>query len=225
MPLRDTLTQVFGRPAVRALSGTIRQLVEEILSSRRFATPEDVASLRRDLDAARAPAASNDDARVKALEAEIASLKKRLGMAQGALQAAAQQIADAKKGAEEAVAVAKQAAQNAQSALTAAESAADGAHELESRPARGPAEASQSTGPEVCAVPGCGAPVRARGMCGRHYAQWKRGSLDEFVSGDGSVRFADGSSFKLASSYAGNHATLTPVGVSIDGKVVPSEPG
>lgn len=211
MPLRDTLSDLVGRPAVRALSGTIRQLVEEILASRQFATPDDVAALRRDLDAARKT--GTDDARVKALETEVASLKKRLGMAQGALQAAAQQIADAKRAADEAAAVSKQAVAQAQSALAAAESAADGANELESR-------APQAPGEERCAVPGCGNAVRARGMCSRHYAQWKRGSLDEFVSADGSVRFPDGSTFKVSPSYAGSHAQVTPVGVTIGGKVV-----
>lgn len=30
------------------------------------------------------------------------------------------------------------------------------------------------TAPKLCAVKGCGRPVRARGVCGSHYRDWKR---------------------------------------------------
>jgi hypothetical protein len=225
MALRDTLTQMIGRPAVRAMSGSISAIIEEILASRRFATPDEVAAVRESVAALRASAGDAD--RVKALEAEVASLKKRLGMAQGALQAATQQVADAKRGADEAIAVARQAVAQAQSALAAAESAADGAHELEARieaqratAKAGPAEAAPTVTADGCAVPGCDGAIRARGMCSRHYAQWKRGSLDGFVSPDGSLRFADGATFQLPTTYAGSPATLTPVGVTIGGQIV-----
>ena len=39
---------------------------------------------------------------------------------------------------------------------------------------------AQSTAPKVCKVPGCNAPVRSKGLCGRHYQQWRRGRLEGF---------------------------------------------
>ena len=33
---------------------------------------------------------------------------------------------------------------------------------------------------KVCKVPGCDAPIRSKGFCGRHYQQWRRGNLDGF---------------------------------------------
>ncbi len=35
---------------------------------------------------------------------------------------------------------------------------------------------------KVCKVPGCTEPIRAKGLCGRHYQQWRRGRLPEFPS-------------------------------------------
>lgn len=34
--------------------------------------------------------------------------------------------------------------------------------------------------PRVCKVPGCNAPYRSKGFCGRHYQQWRRGRLEGF---------------------------------------------
>ena len=53
--------------------------------------------------------------------------------------------------------------------------------ELEERiHARPPAE----TKPVVCAVEGCHEKVRSRGLCGRHYQQWRRGRLEGYEPRD-----------------------------------------
>lgn len=231
MALRDTFVSILAAPAGRAVSGPVRELVEEILAKRRFATPDDVAALRRELDAARTrplPADPGAEVRMAALESEIASLKKRLNMAMGAIQAATAQLADAKRAADEALAAARQATQQATSALTTAEAAADGAQgietqldALEARAGRGLVVADSATDAAApatsaapaagerdgCAVPGCDGTHRARGFCARHYQQWKRGSLENFVSADGSLVLGDGSRWRVPADLAGAHVT------------------
>ena len=32
----------------------------------------------------------------------------------------------------------------------------------------------------ICKVSGCSEPIRSKGLCGRHYQQWRRGRLDGF---------------------------------------------
>ena len=36
------------------------------------------------------------------------------------------------------------------------------------------------TKPAACAVEGCNGKVRSRGLCGRHYQQWRRGRLEGY---------------------------------------------
>ena len=187
MAIRDTFGSLLSRPAVRALEASVREMVEDILASRRFAAPGDVDALRRELEELkdRQPAAEGElAARFTAMESEIASLKKKLSMAMGALQAATAQLGDAKKAAEDAVATSRQASQLAQSALATAESAVDGAEALEAALAAGSAPAPATVADaaagkaDVCSIPGCGGKVRAKGYCAKHYQQWKRGTLD-----------------------------------------------
>jgi len=64
------------------------------------------------------------------LEAQVAKLDKRLGMAMGAVQAATAQLMSVRQTADEALAEAKQAQQRATSAQSAAEAAADAVAEL-----------------------------------------------------------------------------------------------
>ena len=49
--------------------------------------------------------------------------------------------------------------------------------ELEQRLQAAPAVAIN---PTVCAIDGCGGKVRSRGLCGRHYQQWRRGRLEGY---------------------------------------------
>ena len=131
MAIRDTLNSLVSRPAARIVESPVREIVADILASRTFATPEDVATLRKDIEALRASGASESTTRIAGLEQEIASLKKKLNMAMGALQAANAQLTDLKRVADEASGTARQAAQQATSAATTAEAAIEGAEGLE----------------------------------------------------------------------------------------------
>jgi outer membrane murein-binding lipoprotein Lpp len=44
-----------------------------------------------------------------------------------------------------------------------------------------------AAGPKVCKLEDCDTKVRARGFCAKHYQKWKRGTLADFISGDGTT--------------------------------------
>ncbi len=90
---------------------------------RRFLGSDD-ADLRQELDELRL-SLRREAAQRAELEASVAKLDKRLGMAMGAVQASTAQLMQLKQVAEEAKSAAHQAQQRATSALSTAESAAD----------------------------------------------------------------------------------------------------
>ena len=61
----------------------------------------------------------------------------------------------------------------------AAREAAKAAKAAASKPTPA-AEADAQTDPEACRVTGCSGKVRAKNFCGKHYQQWRRGTLDGF---------------------------------------------
>ena len=69
--------------------------------------------------------------KIAALETEVQSLRKKLTMAMGAIQAATAQLADTRRTADEARSDARQALARAESALATAESLSDGVEALE----------------------------------------------------------------------------------------------
>ncbi len=53
--------------------------------------------------------------------------------------------------------------------------------DLEARVIAAEEQSTQSASqPRQCKVPGCNAPYRSKGFCGRHYQQWRRGRLEGF---------------------------------------------
>jgi hypothetical protein len=70
-----------------------------------------------------------------------------------------------------------------------------------------------SKGIKVCLVPGCNTEIRAKGFCNPHYQQWRRKTLQGFVSIDNEVIFSNGSKAKVdkkysAKPYAENDGTI-----------------
>ncbi|MBW1879803.1 MAG: hypothetical protein JRJ84_15685 [Deltaproteobacteria bacterium] len=116
--MRSTLGDIFLAPA---LDRAIRRRVEEILAARDDRIDQLEARL----------GARGDGDRVVQLEKEVASLKKKLGVAMGTLQATAADLVALRAVSDEAATSASQARQNATSALSTAESAADGITALE----------------------------------------------------------------------------------------------
>jgi hypothetical protein len=50
----------------------------------------------------------------------------------------------------------------------------------EPEPPPPPAAPAEPLVPATCSVPGCERPIRAKGLCGRHYQLWRRGNLPGF---------------------------------------------
>lgn len=114
--IRDTA----ARTLAAGLAGPLKRIVDEALNGRRFADPAALEALSARLAAAEL----RDAQRIASLESDVKALTKKLSMAVGALQAANMQLADAKKAADEALALASRAAIQAASAEATAQSAA-----------------------------------------------------------------------------------------------------
>lgn len=175
MGIPDRAARFVARPVAALARPDVGRLVNDALAGRTFASVADVAAVRREVDALRATSDRVGAERIVTLESEVNALKKRLSMAMGALQAATAQLQDARRSADDALAIAQRAVQQAAVAAATAESAADGARALTKAPAPiAPAPAAS----DRCSVSGCDEPRRAKGMCARHYQQAKRGRLD-----------------------------------------------
>jgi hypothetical protein len=94
-------------------------------------------------------------------------------------------------------------------ALDAAERLADAAPAAPAAPKTAAASAPAAAptikvkaGGKVCKVDGCDNAVRAKGFCGKHYQKWKRGTLDGYVSADGTT-IHEHVHYRVAESAAG----------------------
>ena len=176
MGIADRLARLVARPTVTLARADIARLVHDALAGRTFASPQEVDAIGREVAILRATSDRVGAERIVALEADVVALKKRLSMAMGALQAATAQLQEARRCADDALAIASRASQLATAATTTAESAADGARALATAPP--PTAPVVRVEPDTCSVPGCLEQRRAKGMCARHYQQWKRGRIE-----------------------------------------------
>ncbi|TVQ89916.1 MAG: hypothetical protein EA397_13215 [Deltaproteobacteria bacterium] len=131
MGIRSTLASVIGGEQVEA---RLRDLVEGILASKSFARPADLQEMRdrlAALEGGSTGSASDLAPRVKALETDNASLRKKIDLLRGAVDAATSQLSEVRKGIDDAHGEARKALSRAESALATAESLSDGIEELE----------------------------------------------------------------------------------------------
>jgi hypothetical protein len=179
MNIRRILGSFVTVPATRVLRRDIREIVEQVLSTRSFAMPSEVWELRTEVDRLKAERAVPATG---GLEERVAQLEKKLSMALGAVQASSATLMTVRATAEEALTAARQAQQLATTARATAESAAEGVGAIEDQLAPEPAPSAAELPPddERCKVPGCPEKHRAKGFCARHYQQWRRGALPGF---------------------------------------------
>jgi hypothetical protein len=195
MNVRSFLGTMVSTPAARVLRKDIREIVEQALSTRSFVMASEL----------------------RAAEERIASLEKKLNMAMGAVQASSATLTQVRGSAEEALTAAKQALQLATTARATAESAVEGIGSIEDR-LEGSHEAPAVD--DKCRVPGCTERHRAKGFCARHYQQWRRSSLDNFVGPDGSAVIPGVGTVEVDRTHAGAYATREGGVLLLDGKPV-----
>lgn len=178
MNIRRILGSLVSAPATRVLRNDIREIVEQVLSTRSFAMPSEVWELRTEVERLKAAATTPD----RPLDDRVAQLEKKLSMALGAVQASSATLMQVRSVAEEALTTSRQAQQLATTARATAESAAEGVGALEERlPADVPTlPAAAVSDDDRCRVPDCDEKHRAKGFCARHYQQWRRNALPDF---------------------------------------------
>lgn len=176
MNVRRILGSFFSVPATRVLRNDIREIVEQVLSTRSFAMPSEVWELRNEVDRLKAERPAPTDG----LAERVAQLEKKLSMALGAVQASSATVMQTRTTAEEALATARQAHQLATTARATAESAAEGVGSLEDKLAPEQPVTAAVRVDDRCQVADCTEKHRAKGFCARHYQQWRRGVLPGF---------------------------------------------
>ncbi len=205
--LRDAL----GSALARAAAAPIRELVEDALAARELARPAELEAAHARLDALAArsgPAAlATATQRIEDVDARLDRLSRKIDMAIGAVQDVTRQVADASRAVELAADRAEAAEVEARRAAHATEAAAD-------RVAEGPPPDQVDVVPTApqgkgCRVQGCADIHRARGFCGRHYQQWRRGALDGFVAPDGRLVAAGAGHQRVERRLAGLPITRT----------------
>jgi competence ComEA-like helix-hairpin-helix protein len=166
MGIRSSVASLIGGDAVDARA---REMVEEVLASKGYVRPADLQQVREQLAALKAGGPTADDgleARLAALETEVAGLRKKLNMAMGAVQAATAQLADVRRTTDAARGDARHALARAESALATAESLSEGVDALEDAVERttgsGATNINTASVPELEALPGIGPSMAVR---------------------------------------------------------------
>lgn len=200
MSLKDVAIAALSRPAGRVVEGPVRELIDEALKDRGYASPAELAALKEELAQAKA--------RVEALPSRLDALEQKLaelGRDTAALREALQR-------AQESANEARRVAAAAEARAAAAESRAA---ELESR-----APAAEAM---TCRAPGCGQPGLAEGFCRAHTLAWRAGRLAGFVSPEGLVDL-DGRPGRVSRDLAGHAYQVDDGRVRVAGRFAAAQP-
>jgi hypothetical protein len=196
MALTDLLASRLARPAGRVLDAPIRDIVHAVLKEHGYASPAEVQALRDEVRDARS--------RMDALDRRVGEVVRMVEEVRTEAAAARSRAQEAQAGAQAAAADAARAREEAAAARSAA--------------AATPAPLSAAPRGD-CKVDGCSGVIRSKGFCSAHYQQWRRGTLQGYVSQDGLARVGD-RTLKLGGQYAGGRLTTAAGRVIVDGRDV-----
>ena len=196
MPLRDVLAAALSRPAGKVVDGPVRDIVNEILSERGYASPAEVAALRAEADTLRTQLQAVE-ARAEAIEARLAELAEAVVRAPSPSSSPALPSPSAPT----------------RTLVPDVPAPPEAASEERQRWA---ADAVQRG---TCRVMGCERAARRDGFCVAHSEAWKAGQLGGFVSPEGLVRVGD-QPRRVAPGLAGRLYAVDGDIVLIDGESV-----
>lgn len=193
----DILTNVVSRPAGRVVEGPVREIIDDALLEHQLASSQDLDRLRSEMEQYRS--------RLEDLEARLSQAEERADTLVDRLAEATQRADDA----EDRMFESQTRAEQLEDELEALQERLRGA---DSSPA--PASPKNGASPDSparrrgCKVPDCDRTHRSKGFCSAHYQQWRRGTLEGYVTPQGVV--ADGPRrFRVDESLAGLPFTLS----------------
>lgn len=228
MAMKDLLLRAASKPAGRVVEAPVRELVQEALQQGGFVDRAELDAVRKQLTQANADVADLSrrvDALAEQLQAIQAASDQHAAAAQAARADAAAARAElqairatpAPQVATPEPQAAKPEPQAAKPEPQAAEPKAAAAKSAD-EPKRG----RPSLTHKGCKVADCGNVHRSKGFCGRHYQQWRRGTLDGFVAPEGYVN-ADGAALRVNTKLQGSAFTWDGSALQIDGAAVDFE--
>ncbi|MFT4976960.1 MAG: hypothetical protein ACI8S6_002865 [Myxococcota bacterium] len=196
MPLRDVIAAALSRPAGKIVDGPVRDIINEILAERGYASPAEVGALRDEADALRA--------QLDTLQTTVEGISDQLSQLQGQLTTLQKAPAAAPASATD------------HSLLVPAVPAAP-ATPLAERAA----EVVASTGRGDCKADDCGVATWRDGFCVSHAEAWRAGRLPGFVSPEGLVSVS-GQPRRIAPGFSGALYTVESGQVRVGEQLVPS---
>lgn len=197
MPLRDVIAAALSRPAGKVVDGPVRDIINEILAERGYASPAEVAALRDEADA---------------LRVQLDELHSTVQQLSEGLSGLTEQVAEIQK----APPVAAPRSVIDHAVLVPDVPAAPEAP-LAERAAASEAALEQGT----CRADGCDAQAYRSGFCILHAEEWRAGRLPGFVSPEGLVSVA-GQPRRIAPSHAGAVYSVVGGQVRVGEDTVPS---
>ena len=195
MPLRDVITAALSRPAGKVVDGPVRDIINEILAERGYASPAEVAALRDEADA---------------LRTQLGALQSTVQGIQTQLETLQQELASIK---------------DAPPSSTPPSSGTPGVSleptDSDSAVEEQALEAAPTVSQDLCKVGSCGQPSWRDGFCAAHAEQWRAGRLPGFVSPEGLVSVL-GKPRRIAPTFAGAFYGVEQGQIRIGAEMVPS---
>jgi hypothetical protein len=251
MGLRSTFASLLSAPVMTLLEERLREIVDLQVEARGLAEPSAVRELNghlaharqaiddltKELEAQRSAVVKLqdhlDDAplevdhlglRLAGLDARDEQISEMIEDLNASVRDLADKMVGTRKQLDNASTKAQRTEQLAQTASATATQAADALARLSTAPTATVTNPSSKPArtDRGCKIDGCDNKHRARGLCGRHYEMWRRGTLPAIVGANGRVFFTeDGPRFQVeGKGSVAKAATLDGDIMKVEGEIV-----